>query len=190
MQRCRAAFDRWHHCPKNPAQLPAGGTALFATSSADGDCQNIPWWRRHHAGSPIPRLAETRFDHVQRRSVERIPGRGRSGAGRCRRKRKAGARSISCMMMIRSGTIGISRAGRRPERRRPAQSNEGSLDAVARRGVRLRQIRQHGLAGAVEGVPLFGIRQRRDGDRLAPVEADQCRIDQLVDAHDDVEIVD
>src|SRR6187402_3972190 len=28
--------------PQNPAQLPSDGIALFATSSADGDCQNIP----------------------------------------------------------------------------------------------------------------------------------------------------
>jgi hypothetical protein len=29
--------------PQNPAQLPSDGTALFATSSADGDCQNMSW---------------------------------------------------------------------------------------------------------------------------------------------------
>jgi hypothetical protein len=29
--------------PQNPAQLPSDGTALFATSSVDGDCQNMSW---------------------------------------------------------------------------------------------------------------------------------------------------
>ena len=46
--------------------------------------------------------------------------------------------------------------------------------------VRLRKVRQHGLARGVEGVPLRHVRQRRYGDHLASIEAHQRRINQLV----------
>ncbi len=56
--------------------------------------------------------------------------------------------------------------------------------AVALRRMLLAEIWRHGLAGAIKSRPLALVRQRRDGDGFAAVEAHQRRIHQFARVHD------
>jgi hypothetical protein len=55
--------------------------------------------------------------------------------------------------------------------------------AIALRRVLVGEVRQHGLPRGVESLPLGGVGQRRNGHRLAAVEADERRVDQFADLH-------